>query len=260
MRGERVAREAGCFACHGPGGSAGIADLAGPNTRVPSWEGRELASYARDVDELRAWIVDGVPRRLCDARGPDDARLLPMPAYGERLSKGEIDDLVAYLVAVSGLAPAMPDRAYEGRVVATRQGCFGCHGPSGMGGALNPGSFTGSIPALDGPDYAELVHDEGELRAWILDGHPRRLWDHPIARRFLEGQVVKMPAYRALLSEDDVGKLIAYIDWLRRDATPSPAAPAPAPPPERSVRHFFRRAAGRALRARRAGDLPGPEV
>jgi len=51
-----------------------------------------------------------------------------------------------------------------GKDAAWRLGCFGCHGPEGRGLLANPGSFTGYVPAWDGPDYAELVHDQQEFR------------------------------------------------------------------------------------------------
>ncbi len=227
-RGEALAREAGCTACHTLGLAPRGPQPPRAGARVPSWDGRELASFARDLGELREWIADGVPARLRDTRGPPGSAAVAMPAYRDRLSARELDDLLAYLVAVSGFAPAMPVAAYEGRVLATELGCFGCHGPSGAGGTPNDGSLTGTIPAWDGWDYAELVQSDAELREWLLDGHPARLWDNPLARGFLERQVLKMPAYRARLSEDELGKLVAYLTWLRRDfAPPAPDAGAP---------------------------------
>lgn len=237
-QGEAVAQAAGCFACHGPGGAAGIADPSRQGAAVPSWDGRVLAAYASDRDELREWIADGVPRRLREAAPADEpARLLPMPAYRDRLSPAELELVVDYVIAVSGFEPALSDAAYEGRVLAQQLGCFGCHGPSGMGGSANPGSFKGYIPAWDGEDFAELVRDEGELREWILDGHPRRLWEQRAARLFLERQLIQMPAYRRHLSNDQLGKLVAWFKALRPElaGTPPPAAAPPRPPPPQAA-------------------------
>lgn len=228
-RGEEVARAAGCFACHGPGAVRGITDPSLPGARVPSWDGRELATLAKDLGELREWIADGHPQRLAPAGGSAVERFIPMPAYRKRLTADELDAVLAYVVAVSGFDPGIGDAAYEGRVLAEKLGCFGCHGPSGMGGLGNPGSFKGYIPAWDGADFGELVRSDQELDEWILDGRPRRLWENPLARRFLERQLIQMPAYRRFLSDDQLGKLRAYINHLR--PRPPAALPSPSPAP-----------------------------
>ncbi|AOS45601.1 Cytochrome c [Lacunisphaera limnophila] len=235
LRGERIAREQGCFACHGPDGKGGVADPGARGGVVPGWDGRTVATYALNEAEVVEWILEGRPARLKDVdlhtgRKP----LLPMPAYRDRMSAGQLDDLMAYFRAVSAFDTNIPALAYEGMVESEKYGCFACHGPGGVGGAPNPGSFKGHIPAWDGAEYAEIVRDEGELREWILDGHPRRLWDNPAARHFLEGQLVQMPVYRRVISDDQLAKIMGYVQWRR---TERPAAerhdPArPTFPPE----------------------------
>ena len=227
-RGEVVAKEAGCFACHGAGGLRGIRDPS--KGEISSWDGRSVGSLVRNRDEIREWIIDGTPKRLRDAdEGPP--RLIPMPAYKGRLTDQQVDDLIAYFLAVSGWNPEMANTVFDGKVLAERFGCLGCHGPSGMGGIANPGSLKGRIPPWDGPEFAELVLNEDELKEWILDGHPKRLWENPIARGFLERQVIQMPAYRPHASEDDVTRLVAYIQSFRPAVAPPPAPPKPAAPP-----------------------------
>ncbi|MBI4582743.1 MAG: c-type cytochrome [Planctomycetes bacterium] len=215
-RGEEIARRLGCFACHGPEGRGGILDPGLPGAEIPSWEGPVAATYARDEQEIRDWILHGAARprsQAAESAGPTP--LIPMPAFRAHLSDGELEDLVAYFRAVSGWSAEIPEPAYEGRKVALRFGCFACHGPSGTGGCRNPGSFKGTIPAWDGAEFAELVRDDKELCEWILDGHTLRLWENAAARYFLQRQAIKMPAYRQHLSEDELNKLIAYIHWLR---------------------------------------------
>ena len=134
------------------------------------------------------------------------------------LSPDELDDLVAYFRARSWWTPDIPDAAREGREIAMRLGCFGCHGPSGIGGVPNPGSLKGHIPPWDGHEFDELVHSESELREWILDGPIKRLRDNPLAMHFLEAQKTAMPAYRQYISGDELDRMVAYIQWMREQA------------------------------------------
>lgn len=216
LRGEALARSLGCFGCHGPEGRAGIADPGSRGGTVPGWDGPTVSSYVRNEQELREWILDGAPARLKrPASSPPP--LIPMPAYRGRITDAELADLVAYFNAVSGGIGDVPEAAYEGGRIAAKLGCFGCHGPSGIGGCPNPGSLKGTIPAWDGDDFKELVRDDAEMREWVLDGHPKRLWENAAARHFLDSQALKMPGYRAHLTEDQTAKLVAYIKWLRRN-------------------------------------------
>ena len=216
IRGEKLARELGCFACHGPGGLGGVADPTSPGGEVPDWRYTTVKLFITCEEDVRGWILHG--STAGDARrAPTDAHpsLVPMPAYAELLSPRETDDLVAYFLAVSGWRPEYSEEVYEGWKIATRLGCFGCHGPSGMGGVPNPGSLKGHIPPWDGEEFAELVRDEDELREWILFGRIERLWSDPAARLFLERQKTPMPAYHDYLSDIELKKLVAYILSLR---------------------------------------------
>ena len=215
-RGAAVAERLGCFACHGPEGRGGVADPGSRNGMLPGWDGPTVATLVANDAELHEWILDGLPARLrvvetVARRTP----LVPMPAYRNRISESELADLLVYFRAVSLFGIEIPEPAYEGWIVADRLGCFGCHGPNGTGGSPNPGSFKGHIPAWDGAEFSSLVKDDAELVEWILDGHPRRLWENPAARFFLDAQVIGMPGYRAHLSLDDQARLVAYFQWLR---------------------------------------------
>ncbi len=212
LRGMAVAERLGCDACHGPLGTRGVGDPGLPSGRAPAWF-READSLIRDEAELKAWVLDGLPDRL-SASGPRGG-LVEMPAYRDFVEGQELDDLLVWFKAASGWDPTMPDAAWEGWVVAERLGCFGCHGPGGRGSPRNPGSLTGRIPPWDGVGFAELVRDDEELRAWILDGAPPRLLGNPVARHFLEGQQTKMPAYRAWVTPAELRALVEYVHWLR---------------------------------------------
>lgn len=230
QRGEAVALQHGCFTCHGPEGRGGVAAPGARSGSVPGWAGPTVATYALNEAEVQEWILDGKPARL---KGVDhDAGrqpLLPMPAYRGKIPSQELADLMEYIRAVSAFDTNITALAYEGMHEAARLGCFACHGPGGIGGAPNPGSFKGRIPAWDGAEYAEIVRNEGELREWILNGHPQRLWDNPAARHFLDGQVVQMPAYRRVLTDDQLVKIMGYIQWRRTARQPSERHDPPVP-------------------------------
>lgn len=217
LRGAAVATQHGCFACHGSDGRGGVADPGSRNGMIPGWDGPTVATLAENEREIREWIMDGQPTRL-KKNAPPVRRtpLVPMPAYRSRISENELADFMVYFRAVSNFGADLPEPAYEGWKVADRLGCFGCHGPGGIGGSPNPGSFKGHIPAWDGAEFAELVKDDAELCEWILNGYPKRLWENPAARYFLKGQIIGMPAYRSHLSTDDQAKLVAYFQWLRK--------------------------------------------
>jgi mono/diheme cytochrome c family protein len=218
MRGRELADSLGCFACHGPEGLGGVADPTSPGGEVPDWSYATAKLFVTSEQDVRDWILYGVPQNQAERTAFDDHEVLvPMPGYAEYLSAEQLDDLVAYFLAVSGWAPEIPKDAFEGRKTAMRLGCFGCHGPSGMGGVPNPGSFKGHIPPWDGEEFAELVRNQDELREWILEGTIERLAGNPAARFFLERQKTPMPAYHDHISDQELDELVAYINWLRSD-------------------------------------------
>ena len=218
QRGYVAASAHGCFACHGAGGVLGLEDPGQGIGGVPPFSADDVQAYARNAEEIREWILDGMPSRIRKQRAsepPEDQSLLRMPAWRGQLSEGEVDALVAYVKAVSDFEPPDNEPARAGLETARRLGCVGCHGPEGRGNSPNPGSLKGYIPSWDGADFPDLARDDGEIREWILDGSAKRLRENPLARWFLQRQVVQMPAYRNKASESDVESILAYIHWLR---------------------------------------------
>jgi len=174
-----------------------------------------VTEYARDESEIREWILDGKPRRLREEEGDAPPELLAMPAFRGILSEGEVDLITMWILAVSDFK-GMSEEAAEGRELASRLGCFGCHGPGGRGDTPNPGSLKGYIPSWNGADYSELVKDDAELAEWIREGSPRRLRDNPVAAFFLKRQLVRMPAFGSDVTDEEVRQIGAYIAWLRQ--------------------------------------------
>lgn len=218
-RGRQVAERSGCFTCHGPGGTGGVPNPGSEEGEVPGFTGGTPMMYANSEQELREYILDGAPaRKRNDPHYRETVRrsLLAMPAYREVLSPREVDDLLAYLRAASGLLVPDDSLAAQGQELALRLGCFQCHGPMGARGPANPGSFKGYIPGWWGNDFRELVRDDGELREWIEEGSIARLRNHWLARRYIEGQRVSMPAYKNFLSDEEIRALMAYVRWVHK--------------------------------------------
>ena len=225
QRGARLAAESGCLGCHGPGGRLADPDGTLGVGPVPTFDHDDVTSYAKSEAEIREWILNGKPRRLVEEESGEPEPLLRMPAWRDRLSSREVDQLVAYVRAVSDFDP-VPEPAAAGRDTAARLGCFACHGPQGRFDTPNPGSLKGHIPSWTGRDFAELARDDGEIREWIRDGSPRRLRENPVAAFFLRRQAVRMPAFGDRASDEDVARIVAYIRWLRTDDSRGSSGPS----------------------------------
>jgi len=218
-RGRRVAEKSGCFTCHGPQGIGGVPNPGSDEGEVPGFSGGTPMMYANSEEELREYILDGAPaRKRNDPAYREKIRnwLLVMPAYRDVLSAREVDDLLAFIRAASALLVPEDPEAAKGQELALRYGCFHCHGPMGSRGPANPGSFKGYIPGWWGNDFRELVRDDRELRQWIEEGNIDRLREHWLARRYVEGQKVYMPAYKGVLSDEEIRALMAYVRWVNR--------------------------------------------
>ena len=216
-RGYQVAMNAGCFNCHGPNGTGGVKNPGSAYGEVPGFEGGTAMMWIKNEQELREYILNGAPaRKLADPLYIEEreAQLLVMPEYRSYLSQRQVDDLIVYLRAVSGLITPTDELAAGGQELAYRYGCFNCHGPMGAGTSRNIGSFKGYIPGWWGHDFRELVHNDAELRAWIHDGEIERIRNHPIGRYFTQNQRVFMPAYHDVMPEKDLIALMRYVRWV----------------------------------------------
>ena len=96
--------ELGCFRCHGPMGTGGVANPGSLKGYVPGFFGEDYAETVSGPEELREWIRDGASARFRDnplAAAVLERQALKMPAYGEHLDD---DDLEAIAAAVEWLA------------------------------------------------------------------------------------------------------------------------------------------------------------
>ena len=226
-RGRRLAERTGCFGCHGPEGSRGSANPGRLDRTVPGFHD-DVMMYAKSRDDLRAWIHDGsTPAKRASQtwRAERERGALRMPAFGARLGRREIDDLVAFVEVESGMnGPEAGEDTVAARGLerAERLGCVGCHGPGGRLARSNPGSLRGFVPPWDGPDFPELVRDRAEFDEWVKRGVSRRFEGNPAARWFLRRAVLKMPAFERHLEVGDLDSLWAYVSWLRRPGGGTP--------------------------------------
>jgi len=216
-RGRRLAEREGCFTCHGPGGIAGIAN-PGRSERVEGFNNPSMSK--KTVQEIREWIRDGVPQRLAASerwKTRRDAGAIVMPAFGDRLTDQELDDVVAYVIVVGGVDGPRDGMAHRGFARASELGCFGCHGSGGRLAPPNPGSLKGYIPSWDGKDFPELVRDSDEFDQWVRNGISDRFQNSAFARTYQDRSNIRMPAYEKHLQDGDVDALWAYVEWLRSE-------------------------------------------
>jgi mono/diheme cytochrome c family protein len=216
-QGRRLAEKMGCFACHGPGGQGGTFNPGRTEVTVPDWKG-DLMMFAHDSTQVREWIRDGVTNARAKSDSWREQRkkgVLKMPAFGRRLTSAQIDDLVAYVLAVNEASVPDDSLAHHGMNRADSLGCFGCHGTGGRLAGNNPGSFKGYIPSWNGQDFPDLVDNRAEFDEWVNNGISTRFENNRLARYFLDRAVLKMPAYHDHLNPGDLDALWAYIEWLR---------------------------------------------
>lgn len=175
-----------------------------------STERRVIEEYVR-YGAPRDWLGDpATAERLAGQR-------LRMPAYEDRLSDGEIRDLVAYASAVEGVGLPAGAAVAAGRALARRHGCLSCHGVEGSGGLPNPGSMGGFVPGFAGRNFTDLVRGEDEFREWVLDGTLERLESNGLVRYFWRRQEIAMPAYRGELADEEIGELWEWVRAVRGD-------------------------------------------
>ena len=216
-RGVGLARDLGCFSCHGALGAGGVADPTATIGEVPAWSGGTWMMYVNSDEQIRQFILDGVShaRRESPSGAAERERLtIGMPSYRAFLGARELEDLVAAFKVLSRMTlPPEDSAARRGLELVERWDCTSCHGPAGSGGLPNPGSLTGFVPGWYGTDFEDLVRDRPEFDAWVREGASPRLDGSRIASWFLRRQRLSMPAYRGLTAQE-LDDLWAYVEWL----------------------------------------------
>lgn len=151
-----------CSVCHGSdaGGAPGF-----PNLTDKDW------LYGGDPETIQTTILDG--------------RNGMMPAMGMGLPDEQVDDLVAYVLSLSGREADSPKVEAGKKLFATM--CVACHGPDGKGN-----------PAMGSANLTDKI--------WLYGGSPGT-----IKQTIKFGRNGVMPAHRAFLGEEKVHLLAAYV-------------------------------------------------
>ncbi len=145
----------------------------------------------------------GEPRGSKDRGGAGGRRRVVVGVLA-MLVLAETAALAVIAVRARWLAAAESSQQRRGELVAERMGCFGCHGPGGAVGIPDPDSRAGDVPAWVGGSWTMYNHQPGDVRGWILDGHPPG--QKPDA-----GALIKMPAYRGRMSGAELADLTVYV-------------------------------------------------
>jgi len=220
MRGQKIAHDLGCIGCHESQTSSVTANPASLRGVIPSFHSGAVVSafWVQDLNEFREWVVQGASNRNIEERkkfsASDTSGAIKMPAYGSTLSSDQISDLYAYYNHENNFKLPNVGAVAQGVIVAEQHGCFACHGPYGLSGLSNPGSFKGYIPPWEGEDFNELVHDDQELKEWIHTGSLKRISHNLFGKYFLYRQKIHMPAYGDMLNDQEVNDLVSYVHWL----------------------------------------------
>lgn len=163
-----------CAQCHGSG-AAGAKGY--PNLLDNDW------LWGGSIEEIHATIAHGI-RNADDA----DARYSEMPAFGELLEPGQIDQVVNYVMSLSG-EPQDPSLVSDGAAVFA-DNCAACHGESGEGD-ISQGA----------PNLADAI--------WLYGGDFDTIRQTVTYSRF-----GVMPPWAGRLSEAEVRAVAVYVHQL----------------------------------------------
>lgn len=229
-RGSRLASHEGCLGCHMPKGRSTFANPGSRWGSVPSFFRNEAMMYIKSPEEVAYFIAEGHAKHAPKSTAEAAKAPFHMPAFKEKLSARQIQDLAAFVLAADGDTVPSEGPVAKGAELSAKFGCESCHGVAGSGGFPNPRSFTGSVPGWTGPDFDDLVKDEPEFAQWVLKGRSERMKDNRAASFFLDRANIQMPAFGSAISPEDVQALWPYVRWLRSGETGGESQGAAIPP------------------------------
>ncbi len=163
-----------CVQCHGTGAAGG---QGYPNLNDDEW------LWGGDINAIYQTIAHGV-------RDPvdEDTRISEMPAFADMLEPGDVRQVAAYVVSLSG-TPRDQSMIEPGKQLYA-DNCASCHGESGEGNR-----------DLGAPNLADAI--------WLkVNGEAE------IARQIQSPRHGVMPAWNARLSNETVKQLAVYVHSL----------------------------------------------
>jgi mono/diheme cytochrome c family protein len=221
-----------CYSCHGEDGKGAVVPDSNPPRIAPQLNREQF--WAKDPDEAKnqyelvyKTIQRGRPGTPMPPWGQGDGgtlnqeqiyELAAMITHGDRRIQGhtvweEVTSIVEENIAhgaprpipVSAAAPPLPPELQAGRAVFDRNGCAACHATQGdvrlVGPSLAGISQAGATrkPGTAAEDYIrESIEDPN---AFVVPGFP--------------GPPSPMPAFRGVISGDDLRLLIDYLMSLQ---------------------------------------------
>lgn len=136
------------------------------------------------------WLYGGDPATIKTTI--TNGRQGAMPAWGPVLGEDGVRDVAAYVQTLSGMDNVDADAAARGQTQFQAL-CAACHGPDGKG-----------IQALGAPNLTDDT--------WLYGGSFEQ-----IAHTIRNGRAGVMPAHQALLSEDKIHLIAAYVYSLSQE-------------------------------------------
>ncbi len=154
-----------CAQCHGSG-AAGAKGY--PNLLDNDW------LWGGDIEAIHTTITHGIRNEE-----DPDARFSQMPAFGEILEREEIDQVVNYVMSLSG-TPQDPSLVAAGETVFM-DNCAACHTEEGTGDRMQGAPNLTDAIWLYGGDYDTLHETVTYSRYGVMPPWSERLTDAQIA-------------------------------------------------------------------------------
>jgi mono/diheme cytochrome c family protein len=113
VAGDKLARQTGCYQCHGELGQGGIANPDSFKGYIPGFQGEDFRELTANGDrtEIIHWIDHGRGRAIesgplgAMARRFLDRQAIPMPGYRDQLTAAEKELLADYLLLLNKTGP-----------------------------------------------------------------------------------------------------------------------------------------------------------
>jgi mono/diheme cytochrome c family protein len=99
-RGEKLATDLGCFACHGEMGMGGRPNPGSLKGYIPGFLGEDFRELVRSDEELMTWLRDGALPRISEhalGRFFFNRQRIRMPAYKRFVSEEDLAAIAAYV-------------------------------------------------------------------------------------------------------------------------------------------------------------------